>query len=135
MGVTIAALTAKATLATVSKCRKLSVTDIARLNGIYLDSGSPANRRIWPTDSRYWRDFHELETQMYNGGFIEKMDKIEAMHILGFDNQDAFLRNITKEDIRKRHRKLMMNNHPDKGGSKFLATKINMAKEILEKDF
>lgn len=72
---------------------------------------------------------------MYNGGFIEKMDKIEAMHILGFDNQDAFLRNITKEDIRKRHRKLMMNNHPDKGGSKFLATKINMAKEILEKDF
>ncbi|KAL2752503.1 hypothetical protein ACRALDRAFT_1058403 [Sodiomyces alcalophilus JCM 7366] len=64
----------------------------------------------------------------YKGGFEPKMNRKEASLVLSLNE-----RAITKEKVRKAHRTLMLLNHPDRGGSPYLATKINEAKELLEK--
>jgi DnaJ family protein C protein 19 len=43
-------------------------------------------------------------------------------------------RGLNKEIVRKRHRQMIMQNHPDRGGSPYLATKINEAKMFLDKN-
>ncbi|EAR84573.1 DnaJ domain protein (macronuclear) [Tetrahymena thermophila SB210] len=64
---------------------------------------------------------------LYKGGFQDKMNRREAALILNLKQ------NATKEEIRKSHRKMMMTNHPDNGGSQYVATKINEAKELMLK--
>ncbi|KAK6201526.1 uncharacterized protein RJT21DRAFT_120587 [Scheffersomyces amazonensis] len=62
------------------------------------------------------------------GGFGQKMTAKEALQILNLKET-----NLSKAKLKDQHRKLMLANHPDKGGSPFLATKVNEAKDFLEK--
>ncbi|RKU40282.1 mitochondrial import inner membrane translocase subunit TIM14 [Coniochaeta pulveracea] len=69
-----------------------------------------------------------LGKAFYKGGFEPRMNKREAALILSLKEGQ-----VTKDKVRKAHRTLMLLNHPDRGGSPYLATKVNEAKEFLEK--
>lgn len=62
------------------------------------------------------------------GSFGAKMSAKEALQILNLKEST-----LSKAKLKEQHRKLMMANHPDKGGSSFVATKVNEAKDFLEK--
>ncbi|KAJ4713620.1 Mitochondrial import inner membrane translocase subunit TIM14 [Melia azedarach] len=63
--------------------------------------------------------------RFYYGGFEKVMSKREAALILGVRESSVM------EKIKEAHRRVMMANHPDAGGSHYLASKINEAKDIL----
>jgi DnaJ family protein C protein 19 len=56
------------------------------------------------------------------------MDKPHARQILEVDD------NASHEEIIAAHKRLIAKNHPDKGGSTYLASQINQAKDVLLKD-
>lgn len=53
------------------------------------------------------------------------MSRDEALKVLGLGP------GAREDDIREAHRRLIVQNHPDKGGSDYLASKINEAKDVL----
>ncbi|XP_014618051.1 mitochondrial import inner membrane translocase subunit TIM14-3-like isoform X1 [Glycine max] len=75
-----------------------------------------------------WQAFKARPPSMrkfYEGGFPATMTRREAALILG-------VRERTPTDkIKEAHRRVMVANHPDAGGSHYLASKINEAKDML----
>ncbi|KAJ3340442.1 hypothetical protein HDU93_007049 [Gonapodya sp. JEL0774] len=69
-----------------------------------------------PSSSRFLR-----------GGFEAKMSRREAAAVLGLRET------ATREKVKEAHKRIMLANHPDLGGSPYIASKVNEAKEILEK--
>ncbi len=88
------------------------------------------------TNAAEWRDEMndrndkrpQMPKNIYNkGGFEDKMTRKEAALILGVRESSSTKR------IKEAHRKLLILNHPDTGGSTYVAGKINEAKELLLK--
>ena len=63
----------------------------------------------------------------YHGGFEDKMTRREAALTLGVRES------ASAERIKEAHRRILRINHPDMGGSTYLAFKVNEAKELLIK--
>ncbi|MBE9567088.1 MAG: molecular chaperone DnaJ [Proteobacteria bacterium] len=59
----------------------------------------------------------------------QQMPDDEAMEVLGLKP------GFTKEDVIQAHRRMMQKVHPDRGGSDYLAAKINQAKDTLLANF
>jgi hypothetical protein len=89
----------------------------ARLVETYLDRTHPA-----------WRDRdagnHGSERKPDAGG----MTREEAWQVLGLAPGAG------AAQIQEAHRQLMMKLHPDRGGSNYLASKINLARDVLLRD-
>ncbi|CAD5112619.1 DgyrCDS1836 [Dimorphilus gyrociliatus] len=65
-------------------------------------------------------------SKYYKGGFEPKMTKREAGLILGVSPS------APKNKLKDAHKRIMLLNHPDRGGSPYMAAKINEAKDYLE---
>lgn len=66
-------------------------------------------------------------SKYYKGGFDSKMNRREAALILGISPS------ANKIKVKDAFKKVMAVNHPDRGGSPYIASKINEAKDYLEK--
>ena len=83
-------------------------------------------------DRKYqgWRNKYKIDDNKNNTDTTYSnslMTRQEAIKILGVDI------NANNDEIKEAYKKLISKFHPDKGGSSYLATKINQAKEILLK--
>lgn len=86
---------------------------------------SPLTKQLRKHAERTYKRITSLDNKYYRGGFEAKMSKREANLILGLPQS------ATKKTIATAHRRVMILNHPDKGGSPYLAAKINEAKDML----
>jgi hypothetical protein len=91
-------------------------SETARLLEAYLD------RRLGPD----WRgkDNQKASSQQRPRS-SSAMSREEAYRVLGLSA------GASEEEIRAAHRRLILNLHPDRGGTDYLAAKINEAKDVL----
>ncbi|AHX04950.1 dnaJ domain protein [Ehrlichia japonica] len=68
---------------------------------------------------------NEVNTYNHSKSTSSSLSKEEALEILGLE------KNATQEQINAAYHKLMKSIHPDKGGSPYLAQKLNAARDTL----
>ena len=99
----------------ITECR--DETDSAQVLVAYMDRNYPD-----------WRDFSEADCYE-NPASDAQIDHKLALEILGLEEP------IVQDDVIKAHRRLMQKLHPDRGGSDYLAKRINLAKDFLVSEF
>lgn len=94
--------------------------------------GQDANKQEKKADGKRENVFAKffnlgVGSKYYEGGFESEMTRREAALVLGVRESSSPKR------IKEAHRNLLILNHPDTGGSTYVAGKINEAKELLIK--
>lgn len=117
-GRTLSELALPDLLSLLEDCRAADPESVPLLEA-YLDRSHPA-----------WREQEEpAGTHAHGSGPAASppggMSREEALQILGLEA------GATPEAIREAHRRLMQKLHPDRGGSTYLAAKLNQAKDLL----
>lgn len=128
IGVTFAALTVRSSLRAWQVYKTLTPLVIAQLNNIPINY----TRETLRTDfqrSRVTDAQLRLRFQQYPGGFYGKMTESEALLILNVSPEE--IASLDQRKLRQKHRAAMVQNHPDKGGSPYLAMKVNEARDVL----
>lgn len=106
-------------IAVLQECRVASDTDSERLLETYLER----------LHKERWEKFRENRNPNQKpGNTAAELSTEEAYELLGLEP------GASAEEIRKAHRRLMQKLHPDRGGSDYLAARINLAKDVLLKN-
>lgn len=125
-------------LATVSEGKYLSEFGLPDLISLYILANKqyPDSIEVLAAylDRKYGSDWREAanagnnsedNAQDSRASDSAVMTKIDAYAVLGLEH------NATEAEVIAAHRKLMIKLHPDRGGSNYLAAKINQAKDLL----
>lgn len=95
--------------------------DSAQIIEAYLDRRHPP----WRDDLERQSAGDNSERHSQGAARSQAITRAEALEILGLAE------GATEEEVRNAHRELMKKLHPDRGGSNYLASKINEAKDVL----
>jgi hypothetical protein len=107
----------------------LDIDELLQLRQYYTlndeDSRLLLENYIDRTHGTSWRSGQEDTSQSSRTTENSNLSEQEAYAILGLEP------GADKQAITKAHKRLMQKLHPDRGGSSYLATKINQAKDLL----
>jgi hypothetical protein len=130
----------KVSLLCITGLAVLYLTATGRLNWLFALAGMgiafilraiPALLHYAPYLKRLWSEFNSAKqntSQRQNKApSTGDMSIDEALEVLGLKL------GASESEVIAAHRILMQKNHPDRGGSNYLAAKINLAKKILLK--
>ena len=129
-GVTILALSIQSSFRAWNVYKTLTPVSIAKLNGIKLNpvhSSSPHNDPRFSSNNI--NPLLKEHLEQYYGGFHHVMNESEALLILNISSEE--IQALDPVMLKRKYRKALILNHPDKGGSPYVATKINEARELL----
>jgi hypothetical protein len=114
--------------------RRLSGLADTELKGFHSECSASADQsrallEAWLDRNRpAWRDTWGTQRSKARPQPSSAMNRDEALAVLGLKN------GATADTIRAAHRRLMKELHPDRGGSDYLAAKVNQAKDVLLQD-
>lgn len=106
--------------------RRLSDLEPEDLQALADDlDGDPESRQVFEAWIERMGMAFDEQAEAGSGDDDSTMTTGRAREILGLDAA------ASEQDIRDAHRRLMMANHPDRGGSSWVAAQINRAKDVL----